>query len=216
MQVSGHNMRTSVLTVLSFILTLSLTFAQTDCKKAYERAKLDFNSNYSFHSEEMLPVENTYFYVLGKYYNINWYFTDSLDYYNCYDSLMTVLLKGKYGLNFLDRARTITDSLDNSLNWRKEARFPGGQKELFKFISSRLIRESIKVDSVRTKTRLFVQFEIDSNGKVSNPKVWRGINQKIDRMVIDVIKQLPNFEPAYLYGKPIRLSYGTTINIDLD
>jgi hypothetical protein len=210
-------MRTSVLTILSFILTLSLTFAQTDCQKANERAKLDFkNSNYSFHSKEILPVENTYFYVLGKYYNINWYFTDSLDYYNCYDSVMRELLMGKFGLNFLDRARSITDSLDNSLNWRKETQFPGGQKELFKFISSRLMRESIKVDSVRTKTRLFVQFEIDSVGKVSNPKVRRGINRKIDRTVIDVIKQLPNFEPAYLYGKPIKQSYTMPINIELE
>ncbi len=208
-------MKKAILTIFSLILTLSLTFAQTDCQKANERAKLDFkNSNYSFHSEEVLPVENTYFYVLEKYYNINWYFTDSLDYYKCYDSVMNGLLERKFGLNFLDRARTIRDSLDNSLNWRKELQFPGGQKELFKFISSRLIRESIKVDSVRTGTRIFVQFEIDSTGKVSNPKVWRGINREIDRKVIAIIKQLPNFEPAYLFGKPIRQLYTIPINID--
>lgn len=159
-------MKTSFLTILSFSLTLSLTFARTDCQKANERARLDFeHSDYSFHSEEILPVENTNFYVLEKYYHINCYYIDSLDDYNCHDSVMAELLKEKYGSNFLDRAISISNSLDNSLNWRKDTLFPGGQKALFKFLSSRLMIDSIKVDSLRTKTRLVVQFEIDSVGK---------------------------------------------------
>ena len=83
-------------------MTFRSTFAQTDCQKASEKAKSDFlNSDYSFHSEEILPVENTYFYVLKKYYNINWYFGDSLDFDACYDSTMLELLKVKYGDDFL-------------------------------------------------------------------------------------------------------------------
>ncbi len=126
---------------------------------------------------------------------------------------MIDLLKVKYGVNFLQRARTITDSLDNTTNWRKDAQFPGGKGELFKFVSSRLIGESIKVDSVKTNKRLFVQFEIDTIGKVRDPNVMRGVNKEIDSKVIEVIKQMPNWEPAYLYGKPVRQIYTIPINI---
>ena len=210
-------MKTATLITLILVLTFNSVKAQTDCQKANEKAKSDFKkSDFSFHSEEMLPVENTYFYVLKKYYNINWYFTDSLDYYTCYDSVMIDLLKVKYGADFLQRARILTDSLDNTKNWRKEVQFPGGTNELFKFISSRLIGESLKMDSVKTKTRLIVQFEIDSTGKVNNPKIMRGINQEIDLRVIEIIKQLPDWEPAYLYGKPIRQLYTMPINLDFE
>jgi hypothetical protein len=79
-------MKTKILIILILILTFSFVNAQTDCKKAIENAKVDFKkSDFSFHSTEILPVENTYHYVLKKYYKINWYFTDSLDYYAFYD-----------------------------------------------------------------------------------------------------------------------------------
>ena len=201
--------------ILIMVLSFSYVNAQTDCQKAGESAKADFEKSvFALHSEEALPVENTYFYVLKKYYDINWYFTDSLDYYACFDSVMIDLLKVKYGADFLQRARIITDSLDNTKNWKGDVQFPGGTNELFRLISSRLIGDSLKVDSLKTKTRLFVQFEIDSTGKVSNSRIMRGINQEIDRKVIEIIKQLPNWEPAYLYGKPIRQIYMIPINID--
>lgn len=204
-----------ILTILLFTLTFIYVKAQTDCDKAVERANVDFKkSDFSFHSEEMLPVEDTYFYVLSNYFNINWCFTDSLNYYKCYDSIMIDLLKVKYGKDFLKRARVITDSLNNTKNWRKDVKFPGGYSELFKFISSHLIGQSIKVDSVFTNTRLFVQFEIDSTGKVRNPKVLRGINQEIDNKVLEVLKQMPDWEPAYLYGTPIKQIWTMPINIE--
>ena len=42
---------------------------------------------------------------LKKYFNINWYFTDSIDYYACYDSIMTIELKSKYGSDFFEKAK---------------------------------------------------------------------------------------------------------------
>ena len=56
-----HKMKTSILTVLFITLTSSLIKSQTDCQNAIKKAIEDFNnSEYSFHSEEVLPVENTY------------------------------------------------------------------------------------------------------------------------------------------------------------
>ena len=206
-------MRTVLFTILSLFLTFRVTFAQTDCKKASENAKADFlNSVYSFHSEEILPVENTYFYVLRQDYNISWYFVDSLDYYACYDSTMIEQLKGKYGVDFLKRAQAKADSLENTENWRKDAEYPGGQIEMLKFISTKLSRSALNINDIKTK--LYVEIDIDSTGNVTNTVIQRGINESFDKSVISIINQMQKWKPAYLYGKPIRQKYGFPINVD--
>ncbi|WP_321437663.1 energy transducer TonB [uncultured Bacteroides sp.] len=206
-------MKTEIFTILLLILTLNSAYAQVDCQKAKQQAKLDFDkSEYSFHSEEFLPIENTYLYVLREYYKIYWYFTDSLGYYNCYDNEMTELLKTKHGDNFLNRARIIADSLETSLNWKKDPQFPGGDLVLFKYISSGLVKRGIKKEDL--KINLYIRFIVNSTGKVSNPEILRGINKDIDEKVITIINQMPNWIPGYLYGKPTRRWYVMPIRFE--
>jgi hypothetical protein len=206
-------MKTIFLTVLSIFLISNYIFSQDNCQDAIRKANIDFqNAKYSLHSEEIVPVENTFLYVIEKYFKINWYFTDSLKYYACYDSIMTKLLDTMFGFNFFDRAHVIADSLEKTKNWRKDPEFPGGQEELFKFIYSRIAGLSIKNNT--QKTKIIVVLEIDTIGNVINPKVVRGINRKIDKKVIEIVEQLPNFNPAYLYGKPIRYGYNIPINLN--
>ncbi len=187
---------------------------KTDCEKASNRAHKDFeDSNYSFHSIEFLPVENTYTYVLNKYYDIKWYFTDSLDYYGCYDSIMTINLNAKYGPDFLDKARLLADSLEQTDNWISNAEYIGGQHELMRFIPSRLeIDKTDMKDGIKTK--LYIELEIDTTGKAINPKIRRGFGEKTDKKVIEIINEMPNWKPAYLYGQPIRQKYYIPLNID--
>jgi hypothetical protein len=207
-------MKTTILIILNLILTFGYVNAQTDCQNAIEQAKMDFKkSEFSFHSVEILPVENTYFYVLKKHYNINWYFTDSLDYYDCYDSIMTINLKSKYGSDFLDKARILADSLEHTSNWISNAEYYGGQQELMKFILTRLTIDSTDmIDGIKTK--LYIELEIDSTGKVINPIIRKGIGEKTDKMVIEIINEMPKWKPAYLYGEPIRQKYFIPLNID--
>jgi len=206
-------MKKKIYAILTFILTINLTYAQTDCQKAKIQAKLDFKkSMYSFHWEEMLPVEQTYFYVLSQYYKINWHFTDSLAYYKCYDSEMTELLKKKYGKNFLNRALVLTDSLDKTVNWKKDAEFPGGKKALSKYITTKLKQVGIIKEDFKTK--VYVEFEITSSGKVTNTVIIRGISTEIDRKVTTIINQMPKWSPAYLYGKPIKQRYTMPIKLE--
>jgi hypothetical protein len=206
-------MEKKIFVILTFILTINLTYAQTDCQKAKVQATLDFHkSKYSFHSEEMFPVEQTYFYVLSQYYKINWYFTDSLAYYKCYDSTMTELLQKKYGKDFLNRALVLTDSLDKTVNWKKDAEFPGGQEALSKYISTKLKQIGILKDDFKTK--IYVEFEITPSGKVTNPEITRGTSTVIDLKVRTIINQMPKWSPAYMYGKPIKQRYTMPIKLE--
>lgn len=186
---------------------------KNDCKNASKQAQLDFmKSKYTFHSNEMLPLVNTYSYILNKHYDIKWRFTDSLYYYHCYDSVMTVNLKTKYGSDFLDIAKSLTDSLEQTENWNSDAEYNGGIKEMMKFIWSRLIVDTSNFkDGIKTK--LYIILEIDSTGRAINPIIKRSINSKTDQSMIEVIKQMPKWKPAYRYGKPIKQKYGIPLNI---
>ncbi len=187
---------------------------KTDCENAIIRAQKDFeDSNFSFHSLEFLPVENTYTFVLDKYYNVKWYFTDSLDYYNCYDSVMTINLKTKYGSDFLDKAKVLSDSLEQTDNWISNAEYLGGQQKLMQFIMTRLTIDTADMKN-GIKTKLYIELEIDSTGKAVNPIMRKGIGEKTDKKVIGIINEMPNWKPAYLYGQPIRQKYYIPLNID--
>jgi hypothetical protein len=184
------------------------------CENASKLAQKDFeNSKYSFHSLEFFPVENTYIYVLNKYYNVKWYFTDSLDYYDCYDSIMIINLKIKYGSDFLDNARILSDSLEQTDNWISNAEYFGGQHELMKFIRTRLTIDSTDMIN-EIKTKLYIELEIDSTGKAINPIIRKGIGEKTDGKVIEIINEMPKWKPAYLYGQPIRQKYYIPLRID--
>jgi hypothetical protein len=130
------------------ILTINSSCSKTSCEKANRSAINDFNAGqYSLHSQEVLPVENAYFYVLRQYYNVSWYFTDSLDYYGCYDSTMVTLLNQKYQFDILAKARQEADSLESAPNWSKPAEYLGGIGEFLRYV-----RKKLNTNGLKTKT----------------------------------------------------------------
>ena len=197
-----------------FLVFISIpAISQTDCFKACEKAEKDFNNSYfAFHSKEFNSSENTFLFVLREYYKINWYYTDSVNFYACYDSLMTTLLTQKYGNKFMEHARMITDSLNCIDNWQREARFPGGEEGLNRFIWSKLSGEKIQRDLVRAK--MIIAIEVDSTGKVNKSVIWKGINKEIDKKIISILKLMPDWEPGYLYGRPTKQLYVIPITIN--
>lgn len=195
------------------IVTSLYIINKTDCEIASVIAEKDFNdSKYSLHSQEFLPTENTYLFVLKKKYNIDWFFTDSTEYYSCYDSVMIAKLGDKLGKQFLKQAKFISDSLENTDNWIKDAEFPGGKEEMLKFISNNLKLSSSKPGEIKTK--LIIEIEIDSTGKAINPIIRKGINTEIDEKVIMIIQKMPTWHPAYRFGKPTRQKYYIPLNLD--
>ena len=73
--------------------------------------------------------------------------------------------------------------------------FPGGDLELRKYIAANIkYPEEAKAKGLSGK--VFVQFIIDKNGDVVNPKIARGIDPILDNEAIRVIKSLPKWKPG--------------------
>ncbi len=205
------------ISIILLVFSVLTAFGQSECDKADLKAKQDFKEgNYLFHSLEFHPTENTFLFVLREEYDVQWRFIgqDSLNYYNCYDSTLTDLLKKKYGADFLKKATAKADSLENTDNWRSEPEFPGGKSAMFKFINNRLKIEDGDLGD-RIQTKIFIQFTIMEDGEISDIKIMRGISEKVDNKVVQIFEEMPNWKPAYLYGKPTRQRYTYPINIEL-
>lgn len=63
--------------------------------------------------------------------------------------------------------------------------------------------------------RVYVNFVIEKNGKLSNIEVVRGVDPLLDEEALRVVKRLPKFTPAKQRGKPVRMQYTLPINAKL-
>ncbi|MBP6459867.1 MAG: energy transducer TonB, partial [Crocinitomicaceae bacterium] len=91
------------------------------------------------------------------------------------------------------------------------AQFPGGEKELMKFIYCNLNLASLKIDESKI---VIISFIIDNNGQVLDIKVNRGISETLDNEAIRIVSLMPNWTPGKKNGKPVKSRYNLPIYFD--
>lgn len=92
--------------------------------------------------------------------------------------------------------------------------FPGGEKELFKFLEKTMKYPPMAIDA-GIKGVVYVTFVVDESGKVRDPKVLRGIGGGCDEEALRVIKAMPPWEPGKQRGKPVRVQYNMPVRFTL-
>jgi periplasmic protein TonB len=55
--------------------------------------------------------------------------------------------------------------------------------------------------------RVFVQFVVESDGRLTNVRVLRGVDPALDKEAVRVIENSPKWNPGKQRGKPVRVSY---------
>ena len=63
--------------------------------------------------------------------------------------------------------------------------------------------------------KVYVNFVIEKNGRVSSVTIARGVDKLIDDEAIRVIRKLPKLGPAMINGKAVRMQYTVPINARL-
>jgi TonB family protein len=93
--------------------------------------------------------------------------------------------------------------------------FPGGEDSLRNFI-----RRTIKYPDLARESSVegtvYINFIIEKDGSVSNPKILRGIGSGCDEEAIRVIKLMPRWIPGKQNGKTVRVQYNLPIKFKLD
>jgi protein TonB len=91
--------------------------------------------------------------------------------------------------------------------------FIGGKEEMFKYIGRELIYPK-KSQEAKTEGLIYVRFIIEKNGSCSNPEILRGLDEACNKAVINLIENMPKWEPAKNNKKEIRCYYVLPIKFE--
>ncbi|WP_075602242.1 energy transducer TonB [Saccharicrinis aurantiacus] len=90
-------------------------------------------------------------------------------------------------------------------------KFPGGDEALRKYISDNITVPSDIPESESMGT-VYVQFIISKSGKVERVRLGRGVNNILDKIAMDIVSNMPKWEPGRQRGKAVEVSYTVPVN----
>ena len=93
--------------------------------------------------------------------------------------------------------------------------FPGGEAELFHYISKN-IRYPQEAKEKGIQGRVFVGFVIEKDGSVSNVRNIRGVDSELDAEAMRVVESMPKWKPGMHNGEFVRVSYQIPIHFKLE
>lgn len=92
--------------------------------------------------------------------------------------------------------------------------FPGGDAELYKWISSHLKYPQMAAEN-NIQGRVTVRFVVKEDGSIGRVEVLRGKDPDLDREAQRVVKALPKFIPGKMNGRAVQVWYTLPINFKL-
>jgi len=92
--------------------------------------------------------------------------------------------------------------------------FPGGNDAITSWIAKNTTYPEIAKDNGITG-RVFVQFVIEKDGRVSQVKVMRAVDPYLDKEAVRVVQSMPKWKPGKQRGKPVKVSFQVPINFKL-
>lgn len=98
-----------------------------------------------------------------------------------------------------------------------DADFPGGLDSLSKFIQDHFEFPDKAIEE-NIEGQVIVQFEIGTNGQVSNVRMAKSLEncQECNEAAMDVVKKFPNWIPYKMNGKALTSTMNLPIKLELD
>jgi TonB family protein len=84
--------------------------------------------------------------------------------------------------------------------------FPGGDKAYYKYLAKHL-KWPDKSGMIDIQGKVLLKFIIEKDGKISHTTVAKSLDPLFDAAAVRVIKNMPNWKPAILNGKAVRVGY---------
>ena len=93
--------------------------------------------------------------------------------------------------------------------------FPGGDGEMFDFLSSNIRYPQIAVDN-GIEGKVIMQFVVGRDGSIENVQVMRGVDRSLDNEAIRLIKSMPKWIPGKQGGSAVRVRYTLPVTFRLN
>lgn len=92
--------------------------------------------------------------------------------------------------------------------------FPGGIEAFFQFLAKN-IKYPAESRQKGIQGRVIINFVVEKDGSLSDMKVVRSVDAKIDEEALRVLKESPNWVPGTQNGKAVRVIYSVPISFTL-
>lgn len=92
--------------------------------------------------------------------------------------------------------------------------FPGGEEARVKYLASK-IKYPDQARKEGKEGTVYIQFIVEKDGKISNGKVLRGFDEGCDKVALDAIMSMPNWEPGLEKGQAIRFQFNMPVKFSL-
>lgn len=89
--------------------------------------------------------------------------------------------------------------------------YPEGVKAMLNFVKQNT-KYPISAAKNKIEGRVYVSFVIDSEGKITKPKVLRGLGFGCDEEALRVVNLMPNWNPGKQDGKNVSVEYNLIVN----
>jgi len=96
-----------------------------------------------------------------------------------------------------------------------EAEFPGGAATMMKWINDNINYPETSIE-MNEQGRVFLQFVVEKDGRITNVKVDRGVSIDLDKEAKRVIRNMPKWVPGEIGGRSIRARCRLPINFQLN
>jgi len=96
----------------------------------------------------------------------------------------------------------------------QSASFPGGTDALYKNIYGNFNYPQQDIDN-GNQGMIYVKFVIEKDGSVSNVTILKGLNERLDKEAIRVVKELPNWIPGRNGGRPVRMYFNLPLKLKI-
>lgn len=97
----------------------------------------------------------------------------------------------------------------------KMPEFPGGEEKLYKYL-----RDNLKYPDMATQQniqgKVYVQFVVEKDGSIANPKVLRDIGGGCGDEALRVVRAMPKWNPGIQRTKKVRVQYTLPVNFQLE
>ena len=93
--------------------------------------------------------------------------------------------------------------------------FPGGTKAMMEYLKTNMRYPQIAKEN-GIQGRVILQFVVDETGKVTDPKILRGVDPALDLEAIRLVEAMPQWTPGKQDGKAVAVRYTVPVSFKLD
>ncbi|MCM1142995.1 MAG: TonB family protein, partial [Muribaculum sp.] len=95
------------------------------------------------------------------------------------------------------------------------AEFKGGQKALFDYLGANIKYPETAIKN-QVEGRVIVQFVVEKDGRITSPKVMKGVDADLDNEAIRLVKEMPAWTPACNNGEPVSSYFVLPVSFKLE